>query len=136
MTFIFSLSKIVQPETNLSKEELTPRNKFMVKDDLQINSLLTTQTHLIVGGVGEIYAYQWKNVKTSKNVQPVWTIDIPGQKGTFDKTDVNCLLYNEENGQIYAGCGDNNIYIFEIESRKILKTLSKHKDFIHCLTIK
>ncbi|XP_018562227.1 THO complex subunit 6 isoform X2 [Anoplophora glabripennis] len=131
----YSLSKIVHPENNLSKEELTPKNRFTVKDGLPINSLLTTQSHLIVGGVGEIFAYQWKSVKTSKNVQPVWSIDIPGQKGIFDKTDVNCLLYNEDTGHVYAGCGDNNIYVFEIESRKLLKTLSKHKDFIHCLTI-
>ncbi|KAJ8930726.1 hypothetical protein NQ314_016455 [Rhamnusium bicolor] len=131
---IFHLSKIIQPESNLSKEELTPKNRITVKEDLQVNSLLTTQTHLIVGGVGVIYAYLWKNIKNSKNVQSVWTIDIPNHRDTFDKTDVNCLLYNDDTGHIYAGCGDNSIYVFDIESRKILKTLSKHKDYIHCLT--
>ncbi|KAJ8940504.1 hypothetical protein NQ318_004443 [Aromia moschata] len=53
---IFHLSKIIQPETNLSREELAPRNKITIKEDFQINSLLTTQNHIIVGGVGEIYA--------------------------------------------------------------------------------
>ncbi|KAJ8917630.1 hypothetical protein NQ315_000114 [Exocentrus adspersus] len=132
---VFHLSKIVQPESNLNKEELTPKNKFIVTENFQINSLLTTHTHLIVGSVGEIYAYQWKHVKNGKNVQPVWTIAIPEQKGAFNKTDINCLLCNDEAGYIYAGCGDNNIYVIEIESRKFVKTLNKHKDYIHCLTI-
>lgn len=98
-----------------------------------MNSLLTTETHLIVGGVGVIYAYTWKNIKTSKTVQPAWTIELPCNQDVFDNVDVNCLLYNQESRQIYAGCGDNKIYIYDLETRKLLKILDSHSDYIHCL---
>ncbi|KAG5868638.1 hypothetical protein JTB14_032799 [Gonioctena quinquepunctata] len=130
---VFHLSKIVQTEANLAREDLTPKNRITVKKDFQINSLLSLQSHLIVGCVGEIFAYSWKVVKTSKNPQPAWTIDIPNQKDSFERTDVNSLQFNSESSQIYAGCGDNNIYVFDLETRKLLKTLSKHTDYIHCL---
>lgn len=131
----YSLSKIVQADTNLSKDDLTSKNKVVVKEDFQINSLLTVHNHLIVGGVGEIYAYLWKNLKTStKNKQVAWTIDIPNQRDVFQRADVNCLISNAENRSIFAGCGDNNIYEFDLERRELIKTISTHEDYIHCLT--
>ncbi|KAJ8971819.1 hypothetical protein NQ317_002936 [Molorchus minor] len=131
---VFHLSKIVQPQTSLSPEELAPKNRVTVKEDFQINSLITAQNHIIVGGVGEIYAYLWKNLRNTKSAHPVWTIEIPDQKDAFDKPDVNCLLFVEESGHLYAGCGNNKIYVFNIETRRILKTLVKHTDYVHCIT--
>ncbi|XP_074026354.1 THO complex subunit 6 isoform X2 [Leptinotarsa decemlineata] len=131
---VFHLSKIVQTESVPTKDDLTPKNRIVVKKGFQINCLLTHQSHLLVGSVGEIFAYSWKSVKTSKNPHPVWTIDIPNQNDAFERTEVNALQLNNELNHIYVGCGDNNIYIFDLETRKLQKTLSKHTDYIHCLT--
>lgn len=105
-----------------------------MKEGFQINSLLSIQNYLIVGGVGEIHGYLWKNLKTaSKNKQTAWAIDIPNQKDAFERVDINCIIYNEENGHLFVGCGDNNIYEYDLETRALLKTISNHTDYIHCL---
>lgn len=51
------------PDDNITKEELTPKTKIVVKNGFQINSLITSKNHLLVGGYGEIYAYSWKSIK-------------------------------------------------------------------------
>lgn len=132
---IFCLSKVVQAETDLNKEDLSSKNKFTVEKDCQVNSLLTIKNFLLIGGLGEIQAYNWKNIKASKNVKASWCISIPNQKDAFERADINSLVYNEECNHIYAGCGDNKIYEFDLESRALVKTLTNHEDYIHCLQI-
>lgn len=131
---VFHLSKIIHPDTNLSPDELKAKNSITVKDGFQINSLASTETDLLVGGVGTIYAYPWKNIKTNKNVNASWTIEVPNTADSFDKVDVNCLLVNNDNNLLYAGCGDNIVYVFDIETRRVMKTLNSHKDYIHTLS--
>ncbi|XP_030761934.1 THO complex subunit 6 homolog [Sitophilus oryzae] len=132
---IFNVSKVLTPDVNFSKEELTPKIKITVKADYQINSLVTTPNHLLVGGFGEIYAYTWKSIKgSSRSIHVAWSIEIPNGHEELNKAEVNALIYDEDNGNLIAGCGDNNIYILNIESRNVLKVLSGHSDYIHCLT--
>lgn len=128
------MNKILNSDNNLSKEELLPKFKISVKEDYPINALLTTHDHLIVGTVGEIVAFTWRNVKTNKNIRD-WSIELPENKDGFNKTDVNCLLYHEENRHFYVGCGDNAVYVYDIETRDLLKTLDKHKDYIHSICL-
>lgn len=128
------MNKILNSDNNLSKEELLPKFKISVKEDYPINALLTTHDHLIVGTVGEIVAFTWRNVKTNKNIRD-WSIELPENKDGFNKTDVNCLLYHEENRHLYVGCGDNAVYVYDIETRDLLKTLDKHKDYIHSICL-
>ncbi|KAK9886127.1 hypothetical protein WA026_014913 [Henosepilachna vigintioctopunctata] len=130
---IFHLSKLIDPDVKLSKEEQTPKYSFVVEADIQINALLSTDIYLIVGTVGEIKAYLWKTIKTSKSISCSWSIDIPNIKDGLDKPDVNCLYFNDDKGILLAGCGDNLIYVFQIETRKHLKVLSAHTDYIHAL---
>ncbi|KAL1494590.1 hypothetical protein ABEB36_010163 [Hypothenemus hampei] len=132
-----SLSKIVNPEGNISKEELTPKNRITVKEGFQINSLVSTQQHLLVGGYGEIYAYLWKNIKGSnKNIQPAWSIELPSGQDDFNKAEVNSMSFNETSGILYGGGGDSKIYLFNLERRTILKVLNGHTDYIHSINIK
>lgn len=131
---VFNLSKVVNPESNITKEELIPKNRITVKADYQINSLCTTQNHLLVGGYGEIYAYSWKNIKGSnRNIQPVWSIEIPCDQDDFNKAEVNDLLFDDETGNIYAAAEDNKVYIFNLESRNALKILKGHNDYLHSI---
>ncbi|RZC34507.1 THO complex subunit 6, partial [Asbolus verrucosus] len=131
---VFHLSKLINQETTITKEDQLPKNSFTIKEDVQINSLLTTKSFLIVGTVGQIFGYTWKNVKSSKKPSCSWSIEIPNAKNSFDKPDVNCLVLNEENDLLYAGCGDNNVYVFNVETRKEIRTFKGHKNYVHCLT--
>lgn len=65
--------------------------------------------------------------------KPSWKIDLPDIKDSFDKADVNTLIYNKETDHVYAGCGDSNIYVFDIEHGKVIQTLKGHTDYIHSI---
>lgn len=123
---------MVNPESNLTKEDQLPKNSFIVQPDVQINSLLTTEKHLVIGAFGEIYGYLWKAVKTSKDPKPNWKIELPNVKDNFDRADVNCLLHDKGTNLLYA-CGDNNVYVFNLEGGKLVRTLSEHTGYIHSI---
>ena len=40
-----------------------------------------------------------------------------------------------ENGsdKIIAGCGDNNVYVFNLETLDLKNTLTGHTSFVHCV---
>ncbi|CAH1103002.1 unnamed protein product [Psylliodes chrysocephalus] len=132
---VFHLSKITQSDVVLSKEDLLPKYKIIVKEGFQINSLLTTPQFLIVGVVGEIFGYNWKSIRTTnpQRNKPDWSIDIPNRKNTLDTMDINVINYDTINNHIFVGCGDT-IYVFDLERRKLLKNLSKHVDCVNCLS--
>lgn len=130
---MYSLSKIINPESNVTKEDQSPKNRFTVQEDVQINSLVTTDKNLLVGAFGEIYGYLWKAVKTSKDAKPSWKIELPNAKDSFDKADVNCMLLSKDKDLLYAGAGDNNIYIFNLDGGRLERTLPGHSNYIHCI---
>jgi THO complex subunit 6 len=45
------------------------------------------------------------------------------------------MIYSKENNLIYAGCGDNDIHIINLENGKILSRLSGHTSFIHSIAL-
>lgn len=51
------------------------------------------------------------------------------------KTDVNVMQIDKNSHYLYAGCGDNNVYVFNLEDGKLIRTLEGHTDFIHWLHI-
>ncbi|KAF7288024.1 THO complex subunit 6 isoform X2 [Rhynchophorus ferrugineus] len=114
---IFNLLKVLNPETNLTKEELIPKTKITVKADYQINSLVNTPGHLLVGVYGEIYAYTWKSIKGSnRNLHASWSIPIPDGQEELSKAEVNSLIFDKESGILYAAC-----------------VLNGHGDYIHSI---
>ena len=56
-------------------------------------------------------------------------------RDSYDKPDINYMLYSKMNNLLYVGCGDNNIYVINLESRKILRSMQGHTDYIHCLAM-
>lgn len=68
-----------------------------------------------------------------RNIQPAWTIEIPSDQDDFNRAEVNSLICDEDEVHLYAGCGDNKIYIFNLENRRTVKILSGHSDYIHCV---
>lgn len=96
-----------------------------------ICSLVCTPHFLVAGGIGEIRGWLWKSVIAGKNVQTQFKISVPASRDRSEPTDVNSLIYNAADNQICAGCGDNNIYMFDLEGGKLIRTLSGHSGFIH-----
>jgi THO complex subunit 6 len=39
------------------------------------------------------------------------------------------------NDRIFSGCGDNNIYGFDMETHKQIMSLSEHNDYINCIIL-
>lgn len=125
--------KVINPDTSAAtNKKHFVKNSFIIANNVQINSLLTTKNFLVIGTVGELLGYTWKSIK-SIDAKPAWKIDLPDTKDSFDKADVNTLLYKNENDYIFAGCGDSNIYAFDIQDGKLVQTLKGHTDYIHCI---
>lgn len=129
------MSKIISPETSLTKDDQKSKNQFTVEEDVPINSLLSTESNLIVGTVGEIIGFNWRSVKMSKEAKPVWMVTLPNVKDSFEKADINCLIYSKENEHLYAGCGDNNIYCINLGACSISQIMRGHNDYIHSIFI-
>lgn len=96
----------------------------------QICSLASTENFLIVGTVNEILGWEWKAALQTKLSKPAWSIKISSQS-KVEQTDVNSLWYSDENNKIYAGCGDNKIYVYNLEDGRLVNTFDGHKDYIH-----
>lgn len=47
--------------------------------------------------------------------------------------DVNCLILNKEDNILYAGCGDNTIYVCNLECGDVVQKFEGHRDFIHSI---
>lgn len=129
------MSKIINPDENSSVEYRKPKHKYQITDS-KINSLISTEKFLIVGTVGEINGYLWKDLfGFGKSVKSSWNLQLPiiKKEKVNDKSDVNCLFYEEKTSNLYAGCGDNFIHIFSLDDGRILRSIEAHEDFIHCL---
>ncbi|KAG8223955.1 hypothetical protein J437_LFUL003763, partial [Ladona fulva] len=108
-----------------------PVQKFVINDGVQVCSMVSTKKWLITGTVGEISGWDWNSITSSPKVS--WTINIPSSKDALEKPDVNSLLLNDMDGNLYAGCGDNKIYVFDLEDGKLIRNFSGHDDYIHCI---
>lgn len=49
--------------------------------------------------------------------------------------DINCLMLDEQNGILYAGCGDYNVYALNLDGGQMIRSFVAHTDFIHCIDI-
>lgn len=95
-------------------------------------SLLSTENNLIIGTAGEIISYEWSSITSSKLGKPHWQVSIPS-KVPVEQQDVNCLWLSEDKETLFAGCGDNNIYSFTLETVSLKLKYLGHDDFIHCI---
>ncbi|XP_055702304.1 THO complex subunit 6 [Phlebotomus papatasi] len=135
--FVFSIPDIAEipnDEDILHKAapSLEPIQVFRVTDSGHVESLAFFKDFLIVGIPGEIQGYQW--CESSKRIKKkLWEIRIPTGQDTMEAIDVNCLWLNEENDEIYLGCGDSKILGLNLDSGQFFRTFMGHKDYIHSL---
>lgn len=131
---LFSLPSALAPEA--SDATLKPVYVFEASEDGAIFTLASTDTLLISGGNGPIKAWKWSDI-LSQSPRVLWSWNIP-KKGPFSQPEINSIVVNtgEDKNEVFAGCGDNNIYIWDLESGQQKVTLSAHENYIHSLALK
>jgi len=97
-----------------------------------IYTITQTSEYLISGGSKEIHGWLWKELLHHKNPKPKWTFTIPSTN-PFDSAETNSIIVNEGNNCLIAGCGDNNIYLWDLENGDMKDTLKGHTDYVHCV---
>lgn len=128
----FSLDRILNPVVELLTSDYNkPKHIHTLESGHQICSLASTDKFLIVGTINEISGWNWKNAVSSKLSKPSWVIRIPSQSSSMEQTDVNSMWLSEDETKLYAGCGDNHIYAFNLEDGRLISTMKGHNDFIH-----
>ncbi|XP_071179843.1 THO complex subunit 6 homolog [Mytilus edulis] len=131
---VFSLSAALAPEA--SEATWKPVFIFEASEDGAIFTLASTDTLLISGGNGPIKAWKWADI-LSKSPRLVWSLNIP-KKGPFSQPEINSIVLNteEDKSEVFAACGDNNIYVWDLESGQQKITLSGHDNYVHSLAVK
>ncbi|XP_075969925.1 THO complex subunit 6 [Anticarsia gemmatalis] len=128
---VFDLDRILNPVVELLTSDYNkPKLIHTTESGHQICSLASTEKFLIVGSVNEITGWDWKHVISGKLSKPSWSNKIES-KTSLEQVDVNSLWLSEDEVKLYAGCGDNNIYVYNMEDGRLLSTFKGHTDFIH-----
>lgn len=133
---VFDLDRILNPVVELLTPDYNkPKHIHNLESGSQICSLVSTDKFLVIGTVNEILGWDWKAVASVKLSKPSWHIKIPS-KSSLEHIDVNSLWLSDDGEKLFAGCGDNNAYIFNLEDRRVLSTLIGHDDYIHSVHAK
>lgn len=132
---IFNISSFfIGDDTVQLEESRHPMYKYTAHNS-SIYALTTTDKFLISGGIGDICGWSWSDIK-KKEAKVLWTLTIT-QGESLTKPEVNSMIINPKNGRtlLYAGCGDNKIYIWDLEHGSLLRTFEGHTDYIQCVTL-
>ncbi|XP_060064727.1 THO complex subunit 6 homolog [Ylistrum balloti] len=131
---IFSLTTALSPD---GTEALwKPVYSYKASEDGSIFCLASSDIFLISGGNGPICAWKWTDI-LNKSPKVIWSWGIP-KKGPFYQTEVNTIVIDKQETQcrLYAGCGDNNVYVWDLETGEQLVSLSGHDNYIHSVSLK
>lgn len=122
------MDRILNPIVELLTPDYNhPKYLHNLESGNQICSLASTDKFLILGSVNEIIGWEWKSIASGKTK---WSIKIP-TKMSMDHIDVNSLWLSDDQENVYAGCGDNNIYVFNLEDGSLISTFKGHSNFVH-----
>ncbi|XP_014669150.1 PREDICTED: THO complex subunit 6 homolog [Priapulus caudatus] len=131
---VYSLSSALSPDA--TEENKAPLYIYRAHDG-PIYSFSSTDTFLISAGTRDVLGWKWKDL-IAREPKVAWVLAIPRGDG-FESPETNALaLSNTSNGTqtLYAGCGDNNIYGWELDTGTCVMTMKGHSDFVHCLATK
>ena len=67
-----------------------------------------------------------------QNPKPKWTFNIPSDN-PFETPETNSVAVNDGDNILVAGCGDNNVYLFDLTNGDIKETLKAHTDYVHAV---
>ncbi|KAL4658332.1 THO complex subunit 6-like [Arapaima gigas] len=105
---IFSLSSSLSPEATGVNQK--PILTFTAHEG-PIFALLSTDTHLLSAGNGEISAWSWGELAKQVREQ-------------------------SRDNSLAVGGGDNNIHVMDLETGVFKSVLQGHTDYIHCLSMR
>lgn len=107
-----------------------PTQILKVDEASPVYSLAFYANQLLVGTVATVSAYAWH--KNSINPKKFWDVKLcSAQKDTPEPGEVNSVWVDHLNGHLYAGCGDNIIYVLDLELGSLVRDFVGHSDFIH-----
>ncbi|XP_035385014.1 THO complex subunit 6 homolog isoform X2 [Electrophorus electricus] len=128
---VFSLSAALSPDaTGMSQK---PILTFAAHEG-PVFSLISTDTHLLSAGNGEISAWSWAEL-TKRSTKALWT-RRPNYKTSLEIPEINAMIVNSKDNSLIVGGGDNNIHIMDMETGTFKSVLQGHKDYIHCLSFR
>lgn len=107
----------------------TPVHSFQAHNGC-IYSMAKTSQYLISAGSKEIHGWIWKEILHHKNPKPKWTFTVP-TNNPFETPETNSITVNDGDNVLIAGCGDNNVYLFDLTNGDIIETLKGHTDYVH-----
>ncbi|XP_059414198.1 THO complex subunit 6 homolog isoform X1 [Carassius carassius] len=128
---VFSLSAALSPDASEASQK--PILNFTAHDG-PVFSLLSTDTHLLSAGNGEISAWSWAEL-IKKSTKAAWT-KKPSYETSLEIPEINAMIINPKENSLIVGGGDNNIHIMDMETGIFKSVLKGHTDYIHCLCFK
>ncbi|CAL8283633.1 unnamed protein product [Boreogadus saida] len=128
---LFSLSAALGPDANELSQK--PILTFTAHEG-PVFSLLSTDSHLLSAGNGEISAWSWAEL-IKKNVKAAWT-RRPNYKSSLEIPEINAMALNPADNSLAVGGGDNNVHIMDLENGVFKSVLQGHTDYIHCLSVR
>lgn len=133
---IFGVSNYMNPDgaTIILNESRKPIYVFQGHQG-PIYSLVSTENFLISAGHGDIMGWAWSDI-AKKTGKVSWTLTVPKGDG-YDKPEINAVATRQKHGitTLYAGCGDSQVHIYDLETGKLTSKLSGHKDYVHCVAV-
>ncbi|XP_064619164.1 THO complex subunit 6 homolog [Lineus longissimus] len=130
---LFNLSNALAADATDSSWK--PCHIFQAHDG-PIYSLASSKDFLISAGTGDIKGWNWSDV-INKIPKIVWALSIPNT-GNFDNPETNSIALDNKNGpsHLFAGCGDNNIHMWDLESGHLMKSFEGHTDYVHSVILR
>lgn len=131
---IYNLLHALGPEA--TEESCAPSYISKIYDG-HIYDLKSTEEFLICSGNAGIIALSWKDVINKKPII-LWKLNIPMTENRLDIPEINTIAIDkqENSSYLYAGCGDNLIHKWDIESGRKVSCLKGHKNYIHKIYVK
>ncbi len=121
-----------------------PPNKKGKKKRNKVLSMASQGDNVVVGSVGALYCFAFDRLTTTarqdKAAKKIFTIGMSG-RGSGGGTnlqaspiEVTSILVDGKSGtagRIIAGCSDNIVHVFDMETRRRVFNLKGHTNYIH-----
>ncbi|CAF0842822.1 unnamed protein product [Brachionus calyciflorus] len=137
--FLYKLSSVLSAD-NIEKQKL-PYLKFK-SHNCSLYTLESTSELLLCSPLNELVAYRWRDLTHSKDsTRPFFSIKMPRNNDCFNinsNIETNSLVCDSKNDpkKVYAGCGNGEIFIYDLESTKIISKFTAHRDCIYQVLLK
>ncbi|KXJ15083.1 THO complex subunit 6-like [Exaiptasia diaphana] len=127
---VFSLSSALAPDADSQSRK--PLFTFQAQSG-PIYTLLSTNTFLISGGSSDINGWRWDDI-LEMSTGSSWILTPPSSSA--DAPETNSLVYDKESNVLFSGCGDNNVYAWDLEMGSCKNTFKGHTDYIQSLALR